>query len=337
MIQKNILLVSFFILLLPCSVFSQLLNYQYIEGFAQGSFYHITYGNSVGKNLKVEVDSILKAYDKVMSIYDSTSIISRINNNDPGVRVNDQFIYLFNIAQEVSRNSNGAFDVTVGPLVNAWGFGPTKGKQTDSIQIKKLLKVVGYQKVKLSGNKLIKEYPGTKLDFNAIAQGYSVDVVASYFDKSGIQNYLIEIGGELKTKGLNSKAQEWRVGIDKPIDRMEPGVEMEAILKLNNLAVSTSGNYRKFKIENGVKYGHHIDPHSGYPTRNNILSATVVADKCIIADAYATAFLVLGLESAKKLADQLKLDVLFIYSDEKGNFCDYSTPNVKNMLEIIKK
>ena len=172
--------------------------------------------------------------------------------------------------------------------------------------MKKLLKIVGYTKVKLSGNKIIKEYPGTKLDFNAIAQGYSVDVISEFFDNLGIQNYLVEIGGEIKTKGLNPGGMVWKVGVDKPVDKSTPGQELEAVLKLKDMAVSTSGNYRKFYIENGVKYGHHIDPHTGYPTRNNLLSATVITNQCIRADAYATAFLVLGLEKAKKLADRVK-------------------------------
>jgi thiamine biosynthesis lipoprotein len=314
-------------------------EYLKISGFAQGTSYNITYENSKGEDYSSEIDSILKAFDQSLSIYDSTSIISRINDNDPGAEADDWFVEVFKKSAEVNTVSGGAFDITVGPVVKAWGFSNGPIAKHDTAYIDSLLQFVGMEKVKLEGRKVIKKYPGVKLDVNALAQGYSVDVVCDFFKSKGIRNYLVEIGGEVRGKGTNAKNNYWHIGIDKPIDgNMDPGQELEAIIEINNKALATSGNYRKFFVENGIKYSHTIDPKTGFPARNTLLSATVVCDDCITADAYATTFMVVGLEKSKELLKSLPgLEVYFIYSNKNGAFEIFYSDGMKNLILEQKK
>ena len=309
-------------------------EYTKISGFAQGTSYHITYENSKNEDYSEAIDSILKAFDKSCSIYDSTSIISRINKNDPTVEADDWFIDVFKKSVEVSALSGRALDITVGPVVHAWGFGNTPIARHDKAYIDSLLQYVGMDKVRLEGRKVIKNYPGVSLDVNAVAQGYSVDIVSRFFEDQGIKNYLVEIGGEVRCKGTNGKNNRWRIGIDKPADgNMTPGGELQAIIELNNKSLTTAGNYRKFFVENGVKYGHTIDPKTGYPAKNTLLSATVVADDAVTADAWDTAFMVLGLEKSKELLEKLPgIEVYFIYSNRKGGYEVYYSEGLKKMI-----
>jgi len=305
-----------------------------ISGFAQGTTYNITYENSTNEDYTDAIDSILKAFDKSCSMYDSTSIISRINNNDPTVEADDWFIDVFKKSAEVSANSGGALDITVGPVVRAWGFGTEPIAKHDKAYIDSLLQYVGMDKVKLEGRKVIKKYPEVTLDVNAVAQGYSVDVVSKFLEEKGIKNYLVEIGGEVYCKGTNAKDNVWRVGIDKPTDgNMTPGGELQAIIELKNKSLATSGNYRKFFVENGVKYGHTIDPKTGLPARNTLLSATVVCDDCVTADAYATSFMVLGVDKSKELLAKLPgIEVYFVYSNPQGKYEIYFSEGMKEMI-----
>jgi thiamine biosynthesis lipoprotein len=314
-------------------------EYLKISGFAQGTSYNITYENSKGEDYSHEIDSILKAFDKSLSIYDSTSIISRINDNKEGVEADNWFVDVFKKSAEVNALSGGAFDITVGPVVKAWGFSNGPVAKHDTAYIDSLLQYVGMEKVKLEGRKVIKKYPGVKLDVNALAQGYSVDVVCDFFKSKGIRNYLVEIGGEVRGKGTNAKNNNWHIGIDKPIDgNMDPGQELEAIIEINNKALATSGNYRKFFVENGIKYSHTIDPKTGFPARNTLLSATVVCDDCITADAFATSFMVLGVEKSKELSLKLKgVEVYFVYSNPKGDYEIFSSEGMKKMIVEQKK
>jgi len=305
-----------------------------MSGFAQGTSYHITYENSNSKDYSDDIESLLKAFDKSLSIYDSTSIISRINNDDPTIEADDWFVEVFNKSVEVSILSGGAFDITVGPVVHAWGFGNAPIAKHDTAYIDSLLQYVGMDKVKLEGRKIIKKYPGVKIDVNAIAQGYSVDVVSNFFESKGIENYLVEIGGEVRGKGTNAKDKIWRVGIDRPSDEnVAPGKELQAIIEINNKSLTTAGNYRKFFVENGVKYGHTIDPKTGFPTRNTLLSATVICDDAMTADAYDTAFMVLGLEKSKELLKKLPgIDVYFIYSNPQGEYEIFFSEGIRKMI-----
>lgn len=271
-----------------------------------------------------------------MSTYLPVSIISRINQNDSNVLVDDLFKNVFMKSIEVSEMTGGKFDVTVGPLVNAWGFGVNKRVPIDSARVDSLRTLVGYRMVSLQGNRLVKQKPGTLLDFNAIAQGYSVDVIADYLERQGIHNYLVELGGELKAKGKKNDGP-WKVGIDMPSEIETQGRPLKAVITLNDKALSTSGNYRKFYVENGQKYAHTIDPATGFPAKQNLLSATVIAADCITADAYATAFMVMGLQKARQfLKDNksLELEVYFIY-DENGRLATYASESLQKQITEV--
>lgn len=312
-------------------------NYLFkIEGKAQGTTYHISWLSSDNINYKKAIDSLLLEIDSSMSTWLPASLISRINNNDSNVSADRYFIDVFKKAMEVSEKTNGLFDVTVGPLVNAWGFGFAKKANVDSSMIDSLLQYVGYKMLKLEGNKIIKEKPQIMLDFNAIAQGYTVDVLAGYLENKGIKNYLVELGGEVKAKGKKNK-EEWKVGIDKPEETTGEERKLKAVISLNNKAMATSGNYRKFYEEGGQKFSHIIDPGNGYPARQNLLSATVIADDGITADAYATSFMIMGLERAKFFLEDnkdLKLEVYFIY-DEKGSMKTFASESLINLIKEL--
>ncbi len=320
-------------LFISCTRF-QADKYSYIEGFTQGTTYHITFLNKKQKDYSKQIQGLLDSFAMSLSIYNPQSIIGRVNNNED-VSVDQFFTVVFNKAQEVARESSGAFDITVGPLVNAWGFGIAPKMKVDSSEIDSLRKLVGYQKVKLVNGKVVKDMPGIKLDDNALAPGYSVDLVSQLFESEDIRNYLVEIGGEVRARGRNPKGQIWNVGIDKPEEGNNvPGSDLQSIVRLKNKAVATSGNYRKFYEENGVKYSHHIDPSTGYPAHQNLLSASVMADDCITADAWGTAFMVLGLEKSKELLRKHpELNVYFVYSDSLGRYRVWSTGGFQKWIE----
>ncbi|MGV9003640.1 FAD:protein FMN transferase [Flavobacterium sp.] len=305
-----------------------------IEGEAQGTTYHITYFDATNRNFKPEIIQILKDFDLSVSTYIPNSIISRINSNQKNVVVDQYFIACFKKAKEVWKNTEGAFDPTVYPLVNAWGFGPGKKETIEKKKIDSILKFVGFDLIQLKGKHIIKKDLRVQLDFNAFAQGYSVDVVSAFLNSKKITSYIVEIGGEVYAKGKKPDGSNWTVGIEKPIDNKESANDLKALVKLENLAIATSGNYRRFIIENGVKYSHHIDPKTGYPTKNNLLSASIFAKECISSDANATGLLVLGLEKAKLfLASHPELQAYLIYSDEKGNYQTYETDGIQSILK----
>ncbi len=309
-----------------------------IEGNAQGTTYHITYFDKQNRNFQPEIVKILSDFDKSVSTYIPTSIISRINSNQKNVIVDNYFITCFNKAKEVWKNTDGAFDPTVYPLVNVWGFGPGKKQKIEKTKIDSILKFVGLRLIELKGNTVIKKDPRVSLDFNAFAQGYSVDVVSEFLNSKEINSYIVEIGGEVYAKGKKPNGDNWTIGIEKPIDNKESENPLKAIVKLENLAISTSGNYRRFFIENGIRYGHHIDPKTGYPTKNNLLSASVFAKECISSDANATGILVMGLEKAKAfLKIHTELQAYLIYSDDKGNYQIFETPGVKSIVSEAKE
>lgn len=302
------------------------------SGKAQGTTYSISYYEKSGINYQTEIDSLLSSFDRTASIYDSMSIIEKINHNID-VEINDDFRNIFNTSIRISAETDGAFDITVGPLVNAFGFGAKKGESIDSALIDSLRQFVGYKMVSIKGNKLLKQKPGIIIDFNAIAQGYSVDMVSKFLESKGIDRYLVEIGGEVYAKGKKDEGKYWMVGIEKPIDNNTDRV-LKAKAKLENKALATSGNYRKFYIKNGIRYSHTIDPKTGYPVKHSMLSASVFAGNCNDADAYATSFMVMGLEKAKIfLSKHSELEAYLIYSDEKGNIKTYETDGLKDIVE----
>lgn len=304
-----------------------------IEGYAQGTTYHITYFDKQNRDMKPEIEKILKDFDLSVSTYIPNSIISRINSNEKNVIVDKYFTDCFKKAKEVWRNTKGAFDPTVYPLVNAYGFGPGKKQKIEKAKIDSILKFVGFNLINLKGNKIIKKDPRVALDFNAFAQGYSVDVVSEFLNSKDITAYIVEIGGEVYAKGKKPNGNNWTIGIEKPIDNKESSNPLKAIVKLEDLAIATSGNYRRFVIEDGVKYVHHIDPKTGYPTKNNLLSASIFSKQCISSDANATGVLVLGLEKAKIFLEQHpELQAYLIYSDDKGNYQVYETKGISSIV-----
>jgi FAD:protein FMN transferase len=316
-------------------------EYLIIHGNTQGTTYNITYDYLRGENLQPDIEQVLHDFDMSLSTYEPTSIISRINQNDTTVEVDEKFKEVFREAKQVYEQTGGVFDITVAPIVNAWGFGFTPGTDIDSNLIDSLLQYVGMDKVRLNGNKVEKDFPQVMLDVNAIAQGYSVDVVSEFLEEKGIENYLVEIGGELKCEGMNPKGEDWKIGIDRPQEgNLIPGQNMQAIVSIKGKSLATSGNYRKFYEKDGIKYAHSIDPKTGYPVLSKLLSATIITDNCITADAYATAFMVMGLEKSIEILESGKkqLDAYLIYSDDEGNFKVYSTPGMKkHILDELKE
>jgi FAD:protein FMN transferase len=330
--MKKILL-TFTILFITNKSFAQ--EIIRIEGEAQGTTYHISYFDKKNRDFQPEIEQILHDFDLSVSTYIPNSVISRVNTNQT-VIVDKYFKACFKKAKEVWKNTNGAFDPTVYPITNAWGFGPGKKQTIEKVKIDSILQFVGFDLIELKGNKIIKKDLRVALDFNAFAQGYSVDVVCNFLNHKGIKAYIVEIGGEVYAKSKKPNSENWKIGIEKPIDNKEGGNPLKAIAKLENLAVATSGNYRRFVIENGVKYAHHIDPKTGYPTKNNLLSASVFSKQCITSDANATGILVMGLEKAKIfLSKHPELQVYLIYSDENGEYQIYETEGINKIISEV--
>lgn len=298
-----------------------------IAGAAQGTTYHITYIAGEHSNYRASFDSIFRQIDLSLSTYDSGSIISKINRNDTNVTIDKYFSDVFHKSIGVSEKTNGLFDITVAPIINAYGFGFRKKERITNGLIDSLLMFVGYKKVRLAGNKLVKEKPQVMLDFNAIAQGYTVDVLASFLESKGIKNYMVEVGGELRAKGKKLNDSSWTVGIQMPVESDTEEAALFTTIRMEDKSLATSGNYNKFYVEEGKKYAHIIDPFTGYPAKHNLLSATVIAGDCMTADAYATSFMVMGLENSKQFLSENKdlgLEVFFIY-DENGMLKKYAT------------
>jgi thiamine biosynthesis lipoprotein len=310
--------------------------YHNIQGFTQGTTYRITYQHPTESDLQGRIDSLLRRFDSSLSSYDNTSIISAINRNIPGVLTDSMFRTVFRESARVYQVTGGAFDITLAPVINAWGFGPGQKQEVDSAMVDSLLQYVGMEKVSLSGETLVKSDPAVQLNVNAIAQGYSVDVVSAFLEELGCRNYMVEIGGEIRTNGVNDKGNFWRIGVDRPdYGNMVPGQQLQVIISMHNRSLATSGNYRKFYEKDGVLITHSIDPVTGYPKASSLLSVTILSDECITADAYATACMVMGLEKAKKFVDGEKgVDAFFIFGDEFGAYQVWFTDGMKKYIEL---
>ncbi len=292
-------------------------RYYLSEGEIFHTSYHIKYNYQ--KPLGDEIQAVLDSFNLSLNPFNKESIISKVNNNQP-VEVDDYFVTVFNKSQEVSAASNGAFDITCAPLVNLWGFGFNKADSVTPQMIDSLKSFVGYQKIRLDGRKIIKNDPRVILNMSAIAKGYSCDIVANLLESFGIEDYMVEIGGEIRAKGKNPSGVCWKIEITKPNDDRS-GIKKERleVVELCGRSLATSGNYRNFYVRDGKKYAHTIDPKTGYPAENNMLSATVIADDCMTADAYATAFMTLGLEKSLELVTRVPgLGYIFVYLDSDG-------------------
>ena len=296
-------------------------------GFAQGSTFNVQYMSPNATDYQWQVDSILAEMDSSLSTYKDYSLISKLNQGDTTVFLDEHFVKVFKAFQLVADSTQGKFDCTLAPIVNAWGFGFTEKTKVDSLLIQSLLHKVGYQKLSLKGDSLLRNPNFLQLDFNALAQGYTVDVIAAFLDSIGLQNYMVEVGGELKAKGKNANGKTWRIGIDKPNREIDDNNRFQTVIELPNKALATSGNYRNFYIENGEKYSHSIDPKTGYPVKHKLLSVTVVTEDCMLADAYATAFMVMGIKKTKRyLQIHPELDAYLVYTNRKGEWETWATP-----------
>ena len=297
-------------------------DYQFhkIEGSALGTYYAITYKGKEKPELQAGIDSILNVINENFSIFNPNSIISKVNNNQEA-SLNEDFVEVFEMAQRIGQETNGALEMTIGPLVNLWGFGKDE-RVSDLSQatIDSVLTFVGYRKIRIENGQIVKDNPNIQLNFNALAKGYAVDKVADFLVSKGYEDCVVDIGGEIVAKGKKYHDQQWNIGVQTPTKTRDGEMRSAQTFHLQDQATATSGNYRNYFEEDGQRYTHIIDPVTGRPEKSNLLSVTVIADRCIIADAYATAFMVMGVEKTKKLLDKHpELTCIFI-TDEHGNY-----------------
>ncbi len=308
-----------------------------VTGSTMGTTYRVVYLDEQRRDFKKGIDSLLRVFNQSLSTYIPDSELSRFNMED-SIRFNLPYFYpVLKVSKEVYEQTEGAFDPTVGPLVNTWGFGPDSASRKDSTAIRELLKVVDFDLVEFDSLGAKKRNPEVYLDFSAIAKGYGVDVLAAYLQEKGISDMLVEIGGELVARGENENGELWRVGVSQP-DEKGKAEELYSIIALDNQALATSGNYRNFYVVDGQKFSHTINPITGYPVQHGLLSATVLAKDCMLADAYATAMMVIGtqasIELQKKVAD---LEILLIYNDEEGQVKSFVSPGLEPFITMVKE
>jgi len=305
--------------------------YQHCSGFIFGTTYNITYQHS--DDLHPRLLAKMQEVDKTLSMFNEKSIIAQVNSNKP-VELSDMFIEVFSMAREISDDTHGAFDITVAPLVNAWGFGFKNGQMPTDRQVDSIRQFVGYQKATLRQRRIVKSDPRVMLDCSAIAKGYGVDAVAKVLSDAGVKNYLVEIGGEVVTRGVSEKRLPWKIGVTKPTDdSLNVGGELQTVLNVTDRAMATSGNYRNFYYKGGRKYAHTIDPQTGRPVQHNILSATVLSDRCAQADAYATAFMVMGLDGARKVLERHPELMAYLIYDDHGQTKVWYSPTLQEKIQ----
>ena len=287
--------------------------YQHDKGFVFGTVYSVTY--QCEKNLKQEIEAELRKVDGEFSMFNDTSTVARVNR---GEKVEESAMYreVYELAQAVSRETDGAFDITIAPLVNAWGFGFKNEQMPTRHQVDSLLKI------------------RNQYDFSAIAKGYGSEVVARLLRRHDIKNFMVEIGGEVVTQGISEKRLPWKIGVTKPTDdSLSVSGELQTVLNVTDISMATSGNYRNFYYKDGKKYAHTIDPKTGYPVQHSLLSATVLAKDCAVADAYATSFMVMGIERAKTVLERHpELMAYFIYANPDGTNAVWFSPSLQDKI-----
>lgn len=295
-------------------------QYFFNEGIAFGTTYHLTYNAT--EDLQKDLEAEMEKFNTSLSTYTPNSTISHFNSTDTTPFDLSKDPWMLKMVQEsikFSELSNGAFDITVGPLVDLWGFGPKAKSDPTQAKIDSIRSFVGYKLIKLEKYKLTKSDARIQLDCGAIAGGYASDIIAEYLHKQGVDDFMVEIGGEIVLSGKNPKGSSWHIGINKPVDdSTSSNNDVEKLLVLTDKALSTSGNYRSFYVKDGKKYAHTIDPHTGYPVQHSLLSATIIANDCFTADALATACMVLGVDSSMVLIESLHkkgVEAFFIYNE----------------------
>lgn len=305
-------------------------TYLNISGFTQGTTYSITYSDSLSRNFSIQIDSIFALVDSSMSVFNSSSAISKINRNEQ-MHVNSLLADVLQISRSISDQTEGAFDITIGSITRAVGFAGGTSSGIDTAKVLSLLRFVGMDKFYVEDNKLVKLHPDVVFDLNAVAQGYTSDLIASFLTSRGVGSYMVEVGGEIVATGVNPNGTAWVIGVDKPEAGGVPGEDIQAkIMLTGGQGLATSGNYRKFVEVDGQKYSHTINPKTGLPVLNSLLSATVVAPSGAIADALGTAFMVKGLEwSMSFVKNHPNIDAYLIYSDSTSNFCVWQSDGLK--------
>ena len=296
-----------------------------LQGLVQGSYYAITYFDKQNRNFQSEIDSIFHAIDLSVNLWVENSVISKVNRNET-VELDSIFIDNFRIAQEVAELSNGYFDPTVSPIVAAWGFSYKSGDSLTPQLIDSLRGLVDYRKVRLEYGKVVKDNPAMTLDFNAIAQGYTSDLIAAFLDSKGIENYLIDTGGEIMARGGKPNGKPWIVGIEKPAENKDSEQVVQTRVALHDKGLVTSGSTRKYVEHNGKRYSHCIDPKTGYPVEHNVLSVTVLAQNATWADALASICMVMGLEQSLPLIQGMEgVEAYYIFMNDDGELESFAT------------
>ena len=300
------------ILLISCAKQPQKIKY---EGITQGSYFSISYYDEEGRTFENEIDSIFKEVDNAVSLWNENSIIRKVNRNEDVV-VNQIFKDNFEWARKASEFSDGAFDATIGPLVSAWGFHYKKELEMTPEMVDSIKQLVDYRKIEIVDDRVVKANPNMTLDFNAVAQGYTTDLIGSFLETKGIFNYLVDVGGEIYAKGTKPNGDLWTIGIEKPAENFDSERSVQIKINLKDKGIVTSGNYRKYIEKDGVRYSHSIDPKAGYPVEQNLLSATVIADNASWADCLATICMLVGKEKASKLLEGQGVEAYFIFVED---------------------
>lgn len=312
--------------LVSCSKQPQRIQY---EGITQGSYFSIIYYDDEGREFEHEIDSIFKEVDNSVSLWNENSIIRKVNRNEDVV-VNQIFKDNFEWARKASEFSDGAFDATIGPLVSAWGFHYKKELEMTQEMVDSIRQLVNYQNIEIVDDKVVKANPNMTLDFNAVAQGYTTDLIGKFLESKGIYNYLVDVGGEIMARGTKPNSDLWTIGIEKPAEKFNSERSVQIKIQLKDKGIVTSGNYRKYIEKDGVRYSHSINPKTGYPVEHNLLSATVIADNAAWADCLATICMLVGKEKASKLLEDQGVEAYFIYVDNDGIIATSSTREFGN-------
>ena len=296
-----------------------------LQGLAQGSYYAVTYFDEQNRNFQREIDSIFHAIDLSVNLWVDSSVISKVNRNEE-VTLDNIFIDNFNIAQEAARLSDGYFDPTISPIVAAWGFSYKSGDSITPQFIDSLRQLVDYRNIRIEDGKVVKTNPNMKLDFNAIAQGYTSDLIAAFLDSKGVKNYLVDTGGEIMARGSKPNGQPWIVGIEKPAENWDSERIVQARIALCDKGLVTSGSTRKYVERNGKRYSHCIDPKTGYPVEHNVLSVTVLAENSVWADALASICMVMGMEKSLPLIERMDgVEAYYIFVNEQNELETFAT------------
>jgi thiamine biosynthesis lipoprotein len=330
LIMKRIsFFIGFFALLASCNQGPQKMV---LQGEAQGSYYAVTYYDEQGRNFQQKIDSIFHAVDVSVNLWVDTSVISKVNRNEE-VKLDSIFVDNFRIAQEAASLSDGYFDPTISPIVAAWGFSYKHGDTITPQLIDSLKQLVDYRNIRIEEGKVVKANPAMTLDFNAIAQGYTSDLIASFLDSQGIKNYLIDTGGEIMARGEKTNDQPWIVGIEKPADNWDSEQVVHTRIALHDKGLVTSGSTRKYVERNGKRYSHCIDPKTGYPVEHNVLSVTVLAENSVWADALASICMVMGLEKSLPLIESMDgVEAYYIYVNEQNALETFATDGFEKLV-----